>query len=826
MSNNIITFWINCYKFVITSLYMHLKSILYSLYIFSFSLAAQDLTLSGKIIDENNIPLAYTNVVVLMDEGASVLNGTITDESGFFKIEKIQSGNFILKISFLGYRSISKPISIFSNLDIGTIILEENSEELDDVVVVAKIPTIKRLVDRLVFNVENSTLSNNNILDVLKHTPGVIVNNGKITVKQSTPSVYINDRKVNLSTDEIQQLLEGTSANNLKSVEVITNPPAKYEAEGGAILNIVMTENLITGYNGSIFGNYKQGRRFPKYAIGSSHFFKAKKLNTYLNYNINPKKEYRAVEEFVNFMNSNNQVFSSWSNNETKIQKSGNHNINSNIDYEINNNNSLSLSSNILISPRENSKTNVLSSTEVFNSNKQLDSIFNTSNNSVLEIFNIALSLDYIHKFKTDGEILSINIHHTDFDSSNFQDVNTDYFFSDNTLIRNNKFQAFSSQSIKLNTAQIDYVVPINKFGAFETGAKISNIDSNNKINQYIFENGQKEEDFLNSNTFLYEEKNYAAYSSYSTEIGKWKLELGFRLEYTDIKGNSLSNNQINESDYLKFFPSLYILNNLENNNEWYFKYNRRILRPRYSQLNPFKFFYNDNVYTEGDPNLKPQIDDVFTLGYTFNDKFTFEAYYRNENNTALEIVFQDNENNKLVYKNTNIDNSVSYGLDFSTYTNVLDKWNLYVLSSLFYYDNKFFLFDNINTYHNNNQWSLYAQIVNYFTFLKDRSLQIDLSWLYLSPIADGASIYSERMGLDIDIKKSLWNNKASINLSVKDIFNTLNFSQKTKYLNQDIFLNSRLENRLFVLGFNYKFGNFSLKENKKEINLDERDRL
>src|SRR5690606_11919873 len=197
---------------------------------------------------------------------------------------------------------------------------------------------------------------------------------------------------------------------NIKSVEVITNPPARYEAEGGAVINIVTSKNMIAGYNGSVFGNYRQGYKFPKYALGTSHFFKTEKLNAYLNYNISPKKDFREVDEYVNFIDTNNQVFSSWYNDESKVQESGNHNINTNINYEINDRNSLTLSSNILISPRNNSKTDVLSSTQVFNSNKQLDSIFNTSNKSVLETFNIALSLDYIHKLKTEGETLSFNI--------------------------------------------------------------------------------------------------------------------------------------------------------------------------------------------------------------------------------------------------------------------------------------------------------------------------------------------------------------------------------------------------------------------------------
>lgn len=203
--------------------------------------------------------------------------GTTSDEKGYFLLNNLSTGNYVLKISFLGFVEYSKNIEVSKQLNLVTIILEESLQELDGVTIVAKRPTVKRLVDRLVFNVENATLSNSNALEVLKQTPGVLVYDGAITVKQSTPTVYINDRKVHLSSNEIQQLLESTSATNIKSIEVITNPTAKYEAEAGSVLNIVTIKNIIAGYNGNVFGNYSKGFEFLKYALGTSYFFKTKK---------------------------------------------------------------------------------------------------------------------------------------------------------------------------------------------------------------------------------------------------------------------------------------------------------------------------------------------------------------------------------------------------------------------------------------------------------------------------------------------------------------------------------------------------------------------
>ncbi len=804
---------------------MTLKLLTRFLFLCTLPCLGQNIVISGSVADTQGMPIAYANVVLLNTEDESFIIGVTTDDNGAFEVETPKATPVILKISFLGFEAFSKTIETDKNYKLGRVVLKEKTEVLDDVMVVAKRPTVKRMVDRLVFNVENSTLSNNNVLDVLKHTPGVLVHDGNITVKNTTPTVYINDRKVHLSTSEVQQLLEGTPAGNIKSIEVITNPPAKYEAEGGAVLNIVTSKNIIAGYHGSVFGNYKQGSMFPKYSFGTSHFFKAKKLSTYINYNYSPREDFRFINESINFIN-NNAITSSWDSDSEKRTRLANQNINANLDYEVNAKNSIGFSTNMLFSPREGSKTRTNASTKVFSADKVLDSTFNTENRLVDETFNLAFTLDYTHKFNKEGAQISASVHHTNYDFSNFQNVDTDYLFPDNSLIRDNRFQTFSSQIIKLYTGQIDYELPISESAQFEAGGKVSNINSENILNQFAFENDNRIEDLENSDTFLYDETNYAAYTSYSKAWESWDIKTGLRLEYTDITGNSLSTNQINTNDYAKIFPSLNVLHRLNDNNELYFNYKRRIHRPRYSQLNPFKYFLNDNAFTAGDPNLEPQIDDVFTLGYTFNKDYTFELYYRYENDPTIQVTFQDNMDKKLIYRNTNIDRSITYGLDFITYTNVLPRWNLYVVSSIFYYDEQFIALESNDALFNNDRWSAFAQIINYFSFLKDQSLTADISYLYISQTVKGPTDVSSRSGLDINIKKTLWKNKASINIGVSDIFNSQNFRETTKYLNQDVSLKSRMENRIFTIGFNYKFGNFRLRTNKKDIELTERDRI
>ena len=240
-------------------------------------------------MDAENSPISFANVILMKSKDSTVVAGTSTDDDGIFKLNVNQKGYYNFKVSFIGYKEFTKVLQLDGNIDLGNVTLAEETQNLDEISIVYKKPTIKKEADRLIFNIENSALTEGNMLQVLKSTPGILVINNDIKVKNSTPTVYINDRKVNLSSSELTQLLESSSANAIKSVEVITNPSAKYDASSGVVVNIVMSRNLVTGYSGNIFTNYTQGT-FPNYNVGTSHFFKSEKINFYANYNYTDSK--------------------------------------------------------------------------------------------------------------------------------------------------------------------------------------------------------------------------------------------------------------------------------------------------------------------------------------------------------------------------------------------------------------------------------------------------------------------------------------------------------------------------------------------------------
>ncbi|MBT8294886.1 MAG: carboxypeptidase-like regulatory domain-containing protein, partial [Gramella sp.] len=360
--------------------------------LFSFAVHAQS-ELKGKIENVEKEPVAFANVILLnAEDSTSVYKGTISEDDGSFLLENIADNIYLLKVSFVGYAESLQKVKVKGNTRLKTITLDESSDALDEVVVNGRKPKVSRQVDRLVFDVENTTLSTGNTFEILKRTPGVIVSQGQLLVKNRAATVYINDRKVYLTSQELQQLLEGFSAENIKSVEVITNPPARYDAEGGAILNIKTSRNISIGYKGSLNASNTIAV-VPKYNVGTSHYYKTDWLNFYASYNYNQQDLYKKDEGFIEFYSPNGNIDSSWLTDFEKDTETYSHNINSILDFTLSEASTLSLSANIQIRPKSENDINGL--TNILDNSNSLDSLFTTDSRLNSETDNILLAATY-----------------------------------------------------------------------------------------------------------------------------------------------------------------------------------------------------------------------------------------------------------------------------------------------------------------------------------------------------------------------------------------------------------------------------------------------
>lgn len=768
--------------------------------------------LSGTIVDGGSQPVSYANILLIKASDSTVYKGTSSNEQGKFFFKSIDSDRYVLHISFVGFKDYQENLDINNNEELATIVLEETTETLNEVEIIAKKPTLKKENDRLVFNVENTALTEGSIWDVLKGTPGILMINDEITVKNSGNIIYlINGKRVYLDDHELQQLLSGTNANAVKSVEVITNPPAKYDASGGAVINITMSKNLVAGYNGNIYGNYTQGI-YPRYNLGTGHFFKGEKLNVYLGYSYDYKKVNRYNKEDILFT-ENATTTGMWHSDIDRNTKSKTHNVNANVDYDIDTSNTLSFSANTTITPYW--KRKIASVTDA------VDSTFQTVNYTGDDTKNLAVNLGYQHVNKK-GNTFSTNFNYTLNDYERSQDVSSDYYDVNDTFYRNNSFIANSLQDVDIFTGQVDYSMNFKDESIFEFGGKFSLITSDNDFKQYLT-NNTSQFNIDNSGTFNYSEAIYAAYVSYVKSWEKWDLSLGLRSEYTEGTGD-LVNIQVNDFNYFKLFPTFNLTRNFNEKNSLGISYSKRISRPAYSELNPFQFYLNDNTYVEGNPNLQPTITQLGTLSYTLNQTFTFEVYYRYEENTISELTFLDNDNNTVRYQSANLKEAIDYGFDFMTYTSLTDFWSVYILNSIYHDKTQFFAEESGNVIQEKKRWSLYSNAINYFSL--GNNFDADLSFLYISPMIEGSADVSSRMQVDVNIKKSFKEGKWVLSLALNDIFATTDFTVKNNYLNQRNRYHARFDNQWVRLGLRYNFGNTKLQTNQGTSTQAEQDRI
>ncbi|MGC1633677.1 MAG: outer membrane beta-barrel family protein [Gelidibacter sp.] len=782
---------------------------------------SQQHSVSGLVHDREQQPVAFAHVILMKAQDSSIVRGVSSNDKGFFMLDKLTSDRYLFKFSFMGYMDIYKSVLVDQSVEMGTVVLQEASEQLDEINIIVKRPTLKKLADRLVFNIENTALIEGTMFEVLQSTPGILVMDNNIQVKNATPTVYINDKKVHLSGEELVQLLQSSSANSLKSVEVITNPSAKYDASSGAVINIVMSKNLVTGYRGNVFGNFTQGV-FPRYDAGMSHFFKNEKIDFFANYTYSQDKINRDQDEIVNYLDTNNRIDEIFKSTTNRNTWSKTHNFNFNFDYNINEKNTLSLSSNMLVLPYFDYK--IKNNTNVFDANQNLNYYFDANNISKDDKYNLGFDLDYIHQFEKSGEKLSVNAHFTTYDYDRNQNVKSSYFANDGSFLDTSAFRTDNHQDTEIYTAKIDYNLPIDDSANLEIGGKGSNIKTTSNITRFNSVNGTEIIDLNNTDAYDYDESIYAGYVNFSKDWEKLNFTAGLRAEQTTTKGYSIFDNVTNTQDYLEWFPTASLNYAFSDNFSLYSNYKRNIQRPDYQDLNPFQFYLNDVTVVTGNPDLQPIIMNRAILGTSLlKGRYTVEAYYKTSENNIFELTLQDNVNKRITYTPFNLKSTIEYGFDFITYFNPIENWSVYFVTS-FYNTRDQGTINGLE--YEKDLWSNYSALSNDITFLKDRSLNANLSLIYMSKTIRGFTEINEVLFSTLTISKTILKNKASVSLVISDLFNKQDFTFNSRYLHQNNTTFYDQDTRTVKLGFRYKFGNTNLKTNERVTSQQETERL
>lgn len=786
-------------------------------------LFAQDLSISGKIVDSEGEGVSFVNILLFSEESETPITGTSTNTTGEFELSKVEVGLYKIRINHIGYQRIERTIELNSNKVFEKIILVKSTETLDEARINTKKPTLKIVSGNLIFNVENTSFSVGNTMDLLKKTPGVLVFGDKIQVKSSTPVIYFNGKRVYLSSAEILRLLQNTDAANIKSIEVITEASSKYDADAESVINIITSKAISIGYKGSINTSYILGV-YPKYNLGTIHFYKNNWINVSAAYSYSDGKYFKEDNSHIRFFNPDGETTKSvWDTYFDRTTRTSTHSGRANIDFNLDDKNTLSFNTNLLITPKMTYENTA--GGEIRNSLGQIDSLYSSVGHVERNADRLTFNVDYKREFDDIGSTLTLASNYIYYKNKQFQNLQSDYFSNNGTALGINNFSTDSYQESDIFTGQGDFTTALWD-GTLETGLKLSSTKTHSKLDFFNIFGSDPIFNTSLSDDFDYKEWIFAGYFNYQKSWEKWSLTLGLRAEQTDITSLSKDLDEDNDQSYFDIFPSAVFHRKLDEQNGIGISYKRSLRRPNYESLNPFRYYITDNNFTGGNPDLKPSIKDRISLNFDHKNKLFFSLYYENTDNYLDLLYFQDNENQSLRTLSENLIKAYQYSFDVQYYSNLTDWWWFYLSTSSFYFANEFYALESLEEKYTNDVFGQYIQSISNFKISKDGSWSSDLTMMYLSKFVTGSQYFNNQSFVNLSVRKSLWDNRASISVGVNDIFNTSDVRVFSKYYNQDNNYLANSESRNVTVNFKYDFGNASLRDNQREINTDETKRL
>jgi biopolymer transport protein ExbD len=754
-------------------------------------------SIKGKIFDEKQKPVKGAAVLLLQQKDSTLVLSAISSENGEYSFDNSKNGNYRVMISMLGYKKINSKITVSGNaVVIPDSKLVPDAVSLGEVTVTSTKPFLEQRADKLVVNVESSaTAAGSTALEVLQKVPGVMVINDQVKLAGKSSVTIMIDGKPSQYTD-ISQVLGSLSAANIEKIELITNPGAKYDASGGAIINIIIKKNANLGTNGTAsmavaMGLYEKGkdgvdRNYYRVTPFISVNHRKGKLNTYGSVSFFHRNPF-SYSEFDRSIGTNRFFQTNYNPSE---RNSYNYRVGA--DLYANNKNTFG----IFIRG-----FNLTSDEHTVNTTQQIKastgavlSTFSTFNNAAIKRDNIAANVNWKHNFDTTGKDLNI-----DFDYSTFQLKNN------NDIITQATTTSYLNQNVnnpvKFGVLKMDYTHPFNKNSKLEMGAKTSLAI----IDNYLVFKKSNIIDPSRSTDFEYSENINAVYASFQKKMDNWEFITGLRVEQTIAKGKSVSVDVLNRN-YWQLFPSAFITRKISNHFSTVLQYSRRVNRPSYQQQNPFIQYLDSLTYTRGNPLIRPELSDAYKLSLTYDNQPFFSVSY----NKTHDVIFNDapKQEGNLTYttpENLAAFESIVFELNFPL--NFGKTISGYGGNQCIYNHYKA---DYLGSMYNRSKWNWQA----YFqvSYKPKPGWNFEVSGFYTTSLLEEFIEIQELGNLNFAIQKTFMEKKAKISLN----FNDLLFSQKSRgsIVYQDINLSFRQvnESRNVRLAFTYSFGNQKLR--------------
>jgi len=780
--------------------------------------------ISGLLMSEKKKSISAVITIKSLKD-STFIKTTVSDATGIFYFENLPAATYLVSVKAIGFQTVDVKIEISATqLSVDkTLLLTEENINLGSVNISGKKPLIERFSDKTVMNVENSIVaSGNTALEVLAKMPGVSVNqDGIINVKgKSGVNVLIDGKTTYLSAEQLVTRLRSLSSSELKSIELITNPSAKYDAEGNAgVINLKLKKNTGFGTNGNLDLGFGYGKN-SKSNAGFSLNHRNKNFNIFGNFAHNNNKYQEDLDINRNTNNGVSNTFFHQYN--TQIRSSHNNNYKAGIDYFINEKNTIGfLTSGYFNNGHE--KSNGI--TDIGTSFIKIDSSIVADNPSKNKYRNQAYNLNYKSIIDTLGQEFSADLDYAQYRSEE-QTVYNNYF-SDvlgNPYKAPLTFRNLTPSLIKIKAAKINYVLPLNTATKLDFGLKSSWVSTDNDFRFENFVASQWQNDFGRSNRFIYDENINAAYTNFKHDFKTTSIELGLRVEQTNSKGNSVNEQKIVKRHYFDFFPNFSLNQKLSANNELGFSYSRRIERPDYKSLNPFVYFVDLYTFSQGNPFLNPEYTNSFQLSYNNKKELNVTFGYSITNNLILDVLLPDNVKKTLYQTVQNLDKQYAYDLTIGYPTTIGKFWSMDNTITSTYnqiktsdlggnnYDRKKVNFI-LNSSHN---------------FAIGPSISAELSVEFVSAQIYGTYAIKPYYGIDFGLKKSFADKKLNLKFALNDVFDTRKARISSALTDLNYNLTQKQESRIFRLSLGYTFGSNAIKavRERKTSVTDEEGRI
>lgn len=733
------------------------------------NLAATELsTITGKVVDAKGQGVPFANVALVESGTGVLLTGDVTKEDGSFVIESIHSGKMLLVISSIGYETFKTEVfdlRVGSKKTLNAIQIKEEIGNLQEVTVKASRPEIIVEADKTTVNIEGTVLAEGNTaLDVIGRSPGVYIDeNNTINLNgRSGVTVMINDRPTYMSSTDLANFLRSMPADNIKSIEIINNPSARFDAEGTAgVINIRLKKNNIDGIFGNVStGGFYNGLFGPN--AGVSLNVKKGKWTNNANFNHSQFNEINELNIVRNFqVNQGNSQFDQES---LITNRSKNYFFTGGSDVQLNDKHSVGAT----VQASQNRRGNRGSSlTQI--TNPGTDDLFFIESDNDENAFSKRFfgNLHYVGMLDSLGTKITSDIDFTRMRSDSDGLLSNRNFMNEPVNVLRDFISTLNDMDYRIFTAKVDFTKPFGKGRVLETGVKGSWVKSDNNLN---LAKAVEEEPFTpdpNSNQFIYEENVLAAYANYRSKFSdKISFNAGLRAEHSDITGTSLTLDRVDKQNYISLFPSVSVQQAVSKDYQIIYNANRRIARPNYRLLNPFVFYIDPLTTEQGNPNLRPQFAHNLEMNHVIKNAYQFTLSYSLTNDVFQQIFTQDEETRTTTTFTSNLDKAQNFNFRTMIPLEIAKWWNSNNMLQVTNARWKSMIGDALLDVA---QTSLTFRTQHNLTL--PRGFKAEFIGMYMSPAQYGQATIKGFAWVDAGISKNFMKEKLSLTVNGTDLF-------------------------------------------------------